>query len=238
MSLENSLKKIRSFIVSRYGDNLAGLLVFGSANTGQFHEGRSDIDTIILLKKLNGLDLEKETNFLIESLKSENFRTQYFHTVESIKEHVKKRVSWSTRITILSKEGSRVLYSTPEFEKLKRWLIDNFPSKEDIMRYVIEKDKVELDGYFKEIENFDLTKALMSHVRRKLQIMNYFQSNKIIFDYDICLNDVELPAEEKGKLKELYRIYEKREKLSKKQISDYYNLARELTKRISTNPNI
>ena len=42
MSLEDSLNKIRGFILARYQDNLAAILIFGSANTGHFREGKKD----------------------------------------------------------------------------------------------------------------------------------------------------------------------------------------------------
>jgi len=232
MSLENSLEKIKKFILQRYCDNLVAILVFGSANTGHFREGKSDIDTMIFLKKLNSLDLKKETKFLINKLSSENFRTQYLHTTRSLKKYVKKRVSWSTRITILSKEGSRVLYSTPEFKKLKEYLIKNFPSKEDIRKYVKGKDKVELSGYFKKIKNFELTKGIFSHIRRKLQIIVYFQTKKLIFNYNNCLNEISLSNNEKERLKMLYNLYNKRKKLSQKQIGEYYRLAEKFTEKI------
>jgi len=229
MDLENSLKKIKNFILNRYGDNLAGILIFGSANIGHFREGESDIDTMIFLKKPKGMDLYKETKFLINALKSENFHTQYFHTLSSIKKYVKKRTSWSTCITILSKDGSRVLYSTPEFKELKKWLVNTFLSKQDIKKYLQEKDEFELYGYFENIKGFDLTKALMSHIRRKLQIMNYFKTKEFVFDYNPCLNNINLAIDKKEKLRTLYKSYENVEELSEKEVSDYYKLAKQLT---------
>lgn len=233
MSLKKSFERIRNFILKRYGDNLVAILVYGSANTGHFKKGKSDIDTMIFLKKLNGLNLERETKFLIRSLASENFRTQYFHTLASIKKYVTERISWSTIITILSKDGSRVLYSTPAFKKLKKWLMENFPTREQIYKYVKEKDKFELYGYFKKIKKFELTKGLMSHIRRKLQIINYLQTGKLIFDYSRCLKNVYLPENEKEKLRNLYKLYNNQKKLSKKQVREYYHLAKQFTKRIS-----
>ena len=232
MFLENSLSKIKDFILKRYGNNLAAILVFGSANTRYFRENESDIDTMIFLKKLKGLDLAKETKFLIKALAPENFHTQYFHTLSSIKRYVKKRVSWSTRITILSKDGSRVLYSTQEFAKLKKWLKDTFPSKQKIRKYVKEKDEFELYGYFNSIEGFDLTKALMSHIRRKLQIMNYFQTGKFVSDYNRCLTHINLPFDKKEKLRALYKSYKNREELNEKEVENYYKLANQFTDKI------
>ena len=100
------------------------------------------------------------------------------------------------------------------------------------MRYVTEKDKVELDGYFKEIKNFELTKALMSHIRRKLQVIHYFKTGKLVFDYDKCLNNTDLSDNEKEKLMFLYKTYEKGGRLSKKQIDGYFDFAKQFTERI------
>ena len=122
MSLEDSLNKIRGFILARYQDNLAAILIFGSANTGHFREGKSDIDTILLLKRQQNINFNKEIKFLLEALKSEHFATQYFYTLIGIKKHIRERGSWSTYITIVSEDGSKVLYSTPEFEKTRKWL--------------------------------------------------------------------------------------------------------------------
>ena len=68
MTLEKHLKKIKNFLLDRYKDNLAAILIFGSANTGQWEEGISDIDHMIFLKKLNGLNLNKESKFLFKEL--------------------------------------------------------------------------------------------------------------------------------------------------------------------------
>jgi uncharacterized protein YaeQ len=178
------------------------------------------------LKKKNNLDLKKEAHDLIEELKSENFRTQYFHTIASIKKYLRERISWSTRITIISQEGSKVLYSTPEFNKLKKWIKENFPSKKDIKKNVKEKDEFELYGYFKKI--------LMAHVRRKLQIINYFDNKTLIFDYHKCLRNTEISNVEKEKLKLLYDYYRTRKALSESQIEYYYKIAKKLTKKIES----
>jgi len=96
------------------------------------------------------------------------------------------------------------------------------------------KDKVELDGYFKKIKGFDLTKALFSHLRRKLQIINYFQNKKLVFGYNNCLSNVDLLNSEKEKLRTLHQSYNSRKGLSKKEISDYHELAKKLTNNILT----
>ena len=72
----------------------------------------------------------------------------------------------------------------------------------------------------------------MAHIRRKLQVLNYFQTNKLIFDYERCLKNIKFLDEDKEKLIELYELYEKRKDLTKKQINDYYDFAEKLTQKI------
>lgn len=151
--------------------------------------------------------------------------------MDSIKKYVNENISWSTRITILSKDGSRVLYSTPEFIKLKKWLLNTFPSRQEIKKYVKEKDEFELNGYFKKIKGFNLTKSLMAHIRRKLQILNYYLGNGLSFDYAICLNRLK-DFEDREMLIQLSNLYENRKKLKKGKVGDYVNIAKKLTNKI------
>lgn len=230
MDIESNFEKIKEFILDRYGNNLAGLIVFGSANTGHFIDGKSDIDTMIFVKKQNKLKIDDEINFLISALKSQRFATQYFHTLDGIVDYINRRKSFSTYITIVGEEGSRILYSTPEFEATKRQLRENPLTKNEIKEFLRQKDEFELDGYFKDRKGFDLTKALMAHVRRKLQIINYFKTGNLVFDYEVCLSNSELS--EKQELTKLYDIYTRARGLSEKQAKDYYDLARSLTDKI------
>ncbi len=232
MSLQNSFKKIKKFLLDKYKENLAGILIFGSANTGNFKEGTSDIDHMIFLKKQKKLDLKKEGRTLIKDLKSERLATQYFHTLKSIKTHLKTRKSFSTYITIIAKDGSKTLYTTPEFEKTKQELLKHPLTKKEIKKYLVRKDRVELYGYFKKTRGIKKTKALLSHLRRKIQILNYWKTNKLIFDFKKCLNNIELEKDEKNNLKELYKIYLKRGILSKKQVEYYSKLAEKFTEKI------
>jgi len=232
MRLEKSLSEIKKFLKDRYKDNLAAILIFGSANTGPFIEGVSDIDAMVFLKRQKSFNIKDEPDFLYNSLKNYNFATQYFHTLEGIKEYLEKRNSWSTYITIVSDESSRVLYSSPEFEETRNWLKKHPPSKKGLKEYIKRKDNVELRGYFRDAKDFILTKALLSHLRRKLQIINYYETERIIFDYEKCLEGVSLEEDKKRKLKKLYSIYKKRKSLSEKEIKGYYKLASEFTNKI------
>lgn len=232
MKLEESLTKIKEFLLDRYKDNLAGILLFGTANTGEFREGKSDIDTMIFVKEQRELNIEEEIKFLIEALKSNRFATQYFHTLEGIAKYIKERSSFSTYITIVGKDSSRTLYSTSEFEETRKNLGKNPPSKENLKKYIERKDEFELDGYFKDIEDFKLTKALFAHLRRKLQIMNFFKTGELVFDYKRCMSNLDFSANERKQLDSLYSDYSDRTFLTKQKVEEYSNLARQLTNMI------
>jgi len=100
---------------------------------------------------------------------------------------------------------------------------------------VIYPTELSTYGYLRKIKGFALTKGLSSHIRRKLQIINYFENKKIVFDYEKCLSDVILEKEQKDKLKKLYNYYIKRKRLPKKETQDYYEIAEKLAKRIAHN---
>ena len=152
--------------------------------------------------------------------------------MDGIKRYISEKISWSTRITILAEDGSTTLYSTPYFEELKKYILETFPSKNDIKEYAQKKDKFELDGYFKELKRFSMTKALFSHIRRKLQILNYFKTKKLIFDYRKCLSNLEISDIKRRRLEELHNLYSNREELFEEEVGNYYNLAKELTNEI------
>jgi len=230
--LEDNTLKIKEFILDRYKENLAGILIFGSANTGEFKEEDSDIDHMIFLKEQGKINFEEETQFLIKSLKDYHFATQYFHSLESIKNYIGSRKSFSTYITIVSKDGSRIVYTTPEFEKTKEYLKRNPPTKEEIQKFIEEKDKFELEGYFTNLTGYPLLKQLMCHLRRKLQILNYFKTGELVFDYNFCLNNLEIKMNEKNDLKKLYERYKNREELSSSEVDYYKNLAAIFTENI------
>ncbi|MEK6952018.1 MAG: nucleotidyltransferase domain-containing protein [Nanoarchaeota archaeon] len=233
MALEESLTRIKEFLLDKYRDNLAGILLFGTANTGEFREGKSDIDTMIFVKEQRGLSIDDEIKFLVDALKSERFATQYFHTLEGIVEYIRKRSSFSTYITIVGEDSARTLYSTPEFESTRQRLKENLPSREDLKKYVKKKDEFELDGYFRNIEGFKLTKALFAHVRRKLQIMNYFNTGDLTFDYNKCANNLGLSITEREAIDSLYEDYSERKPLISEEVSRYYQLAKQFTERIT-----
>jgi len=228
MSLERDLFKIKKFFIKRYEKNLASILIFGSANTGQFIKGKYDIDAIVLLKEEKSINFEEEKELLLNIFGNENFRILHFMTLHDYKKHIYQKGSWSSWITAI--EGSTKLYATAEFKEFRSYLISHQIPGDKLIEYLNHKDEFELEGYFKDINNLEKTRGLFSHLRRKLQILNYYQTEKIIFNYYDCLINLNFKGEEK--LNALYKNYVKRKELSSKEIKDYYEIAKELTMEI------
>ena len=134
MNLQNSLREIKKFLKKRYKNNLAAILILGSTNTGHFVGGKSDIDTIILLKKKNNLNLKKEIKELQKKVKPMKWSIIHFETFASYKKHIYQKGSWSSWITVIA--GSKKLYTTKEFEKFRRQLIKKPIPKEKLLEYL------------------------------------------------------------------------------------------------------
>ncbi len=228
MKLKKSLNKIEKFVRLRYGRNLAGLLVFGSVVSGDFVEGKSDIDVMILLKDKEGLNFEEEILELSDELGSSGFVCQYFHTLRSIKDYVLKRKSWGVFVVIASEDGAFVLFSSKGFKSLKDWFKSHPLTKNDCVYYLKEKQKTDVNGYFKERKGFEFTKSIFAHIRKQLQMLNFFKSGKLLFDYEKCLRGIEGDCE----LKELYERYKNRKGLSVSEGKVYYDYIRKLNNEV------
>jgi len=222
-------KRIIESSLRKYNENLAAILIFGSYNTGQFVFGISDIDAIILFKRRENIDFENEKYELGNELEDIRLKILHFKTLKDYEEHIYNKGSWSSWITVI--KGSKILYSTHEFEDFKKRLENNPISKERLKEYIKDKDKFELEGYLKESSGWDLTKGLFSHIRRKLQILNYYKGNELNFDYNTCLINLgDINGREK--LERLKELYNKRRVLYKKEFESYVKLANLLTEKI------
>lgn len=233
MNLQHFLKEIKKILLQNYKKDLAAILVFGSANTGEWKEGKSDIDLIILFRDDCKLNLLQEKNKIFGELKRFNPSIVHFTKLKEAKKHIYQEGSWSSWITAIS--GSRKLYSTPESEKIRKYFIMHPPLKKKLLRYVKQKDKFELDGYLKKSMGFAKTKGIFSHIRRKLQILNYYQNKKIEFDYNKCLSKIYFEKNLKEELKILYQYYKNKRALNKVDYTKYYSIAKNLTKIIQSN---
>jgi len=233
-SLKNKMedKKLENSIVEtclkRYNGNLGAVLIFGSYNTGNFISGKSDVDLIILFKEKNNMKFQAEQDFLChKEFANIPVSIIHFRTLDDYKEHIYEEGSWSSWITCII--GSKTIYSTTEFEEFKKFLSENPIPKQDLLDYLKNKDEIELNGYFKKLNGWDLTKAYFSHLRRKLQILNYFEGHKLEFDYSSCLNNLRNILNH-NEFDEISLMYSNRSKMNKSKSKKFYALANELTK--------
>ena len=164
-------KRIIESCLNRCGKDLAGILIFGSYNTGSFVAGKSDVDIMTFLKNNSKIKLQATADLLKHvDLADLNVSMAHFGTFDNYKSHIYSEGSWSSWITIV--KGSKVIYSTKEFEQFRESLKKNPISNDSLADYLINKDEIELDGYFTRSKGFNLTKAYFSHMRRLAKFYN------------------------------------------------------------------
>lgn len=225
-------KEILYLCKEQFGTNLAAVAIFGSYNYGPYLEGVSDIDAIVLLHKRDNLALKDEKSILTAKGEKIKLSVQQLATVEEIKERIYREGSWSSWITLIC--GSKQIYTTNEFKSLIQELKNKDIPKDNLLQYILHKDEFELEGYLPKTTGWDLTKGLYSHLRRKLQIINYYTNKKSDFSYISCLMSIELKEEDKKRLNWLSEMYTSREILTPEAAKMYFEIAKELTIRSKT----
>lgn len=217
-------EQINSFLKNKYKNNLAAILIFGSYFTGNYDPEESDLDLIILLKNKN--PKEKDKIEIKESLKKLNVFVHHLKTIKKCKEDLYEKGSWSSWIVL--QKGARVIFSTPEFKDFQKYLKENPIKKEKLIEFIKKKDDFDLIIDLQNKKNFDATKMLFAHIRRKLQIIHYHRQKIIEPDYNQCLkSNAEL---NKNKLLiKLGKSYLSRESMRKKELSEIVSLSRKLT---------
>ena len=231
--MEKLEKEIINTCKKRYGGNLAGILIFGSYNSGPFVYGVSDVDSIILLRQQEGLELAQEKEKILSELADARLAIHHLRSVEDYERNIYSEGSWSSWITVIN--GSKVLYTTPELESFRDRLRKKPIDKKKLRGYLVHKDEFELEGYFKKRAGWDLVKALFAHMRRKIQILNYYSGNELSFDYLQCLKGIpitDFTEEEWEDLLELNDLYQKRGIFAAEDAVGYIEIARRLTSRI------
>ncbi|MFH1290228.1 MAG: nucleotidyltransferase domain-containing protein [Nanoarchaeota archaeon] len=221
-------KKILDACLEKYEKDLAAVLIFGSYNTGTFIQGVSDIDTIILFKPTT-MNLKKERAELLKTLSNIKIAVHHFRTLEDYEKHIYSKGSWSSWITVIC--GSKIVHSTPEFTEFKRQLQKNPLQKNKLINYIKRKDEFDLQEDLKKKTGWWITKAIFAHIRRKLQILNFYSGNNLEFDYFKCLKNL-TNLGKKEKLEKLNKDYDERRALNEKEIRDYLRIAKQLTPRV------
>lgn len=215
---------------SQFGTNLAGIIIFGSYNEGPYREGESDVDVFVLLHKFDKLDLAKEKSILTNSGEQIRLSVQQLTTLEELKDRIYREGSWSSWITLIC--GSKHIYKTEEFEDFVKEIKEKNIPAENLINYVKHKDELELRGYLGKTIGWDLTKGIYSHIRRKLQILNYYTTKKLEFSYVSCLTNTKFTEEERKILTWLSEMYSARESLTPEAAKMYFDISKDLTSQI------
>lgn len=212
----------------RYNGNLAAVLIFGSYFTGQYLPGESDIDLIVLFKKPLK-NSEREREFLFERLKNLKLSIHHFRTLEDYKKKIYAESSWSSWIVV--QRGSMVAYSTPEFLDFKKYIAAHKLDSEKLIKFIKEKDAFDLKTDLTSKSDFAAVKMLYAHIRRKLQILNFYKNNILEFDFSKCLSAI--AVENKELLRKLSVTYDKRDTMSRKEIAMLVKISKSFTELVA-----
>jgi len=226
--LEGIVEKLKA----RYGENLAAIVIFGSYVLGLYKEGKSDIDSIILIKERAGIeDLAAEGTRLFQEMTEERLSVQEFNVLFEYEADLYERGRFTSWATMQKQKGCEVAYKTREFEEFLERLKRKPLEKGKVLKTVREKDDFDLKVYLGEAEGFRKTVCLFGHLRRKLQILNYYTDNQLEFDYDDCLRSVFnlLDREDVKKLENLNGKYKSRQILDKDGVEEYVALSKRMT---------
>jgi len=226
----NIEQEITELCLKQFGANLAGIAIFGSYNAGPYVEGVSDIDVNIYLLRRNGMDLAQEKAVLVESAKALKLSVHHLETLDVGLDRIYREGSWTSWITLTC--GSKFICATPAFVEFIDKIRAKDIAQENLIEYIKHKDELELAGYLRRISDWDLTKCLYAHIRRKLQILSYRKTKQPEFDYLKCLANIGVNAATKSLLDNLAKYYEIRMSLTGEEAQPYFETAAMLSKMI------
>ncbi len=257
MKLDEKINEVLEKLKQRYKDELAAWIIYGTAADGKWIEGKSDIDSIIILKdnaeisdikksldsgfldaqdaKFKHLDISKEKEALFSYLDGYNLSIVEFHKISDYFKDIVERGRWTSMITIL--QPPRLVYSTREFEEFQKRLLSILNkkpvNKEKIIKLIKEKDDLELGLQFLgKVEGYKKSSCLHGHFRRKFQILSYYLKGKLHYKYRESLENIRelFSKEEYDKLMEIPKRYESREGMTAEEEGYYKSLALKATR--------
>jgi hypothetical protein len=170
------LQKFISFCKINYRDNLAAIVVFGSYVCGGFDKTKSDYDLFILFKNKT----PRGRSFLRK--KFPKCSLIYFNSLDEMKERIRFG-HFTSYITLLT-EGSRVLYSTREYN-----IFLNEISKMNLLEETIDVAGVEWKANYeknvlKKNVGHKAIKWALPMVRRRLQLLTFIRKRKLIWNLE------------------------------------------------------
>lgn len=171
------LDRFSNFLQEKLGDDLVGLIIYGSYVRGYFDPLTSDYDVMVLFKKeLPGLKEEIKEKFPKVSL-------QVYGEIDILKQKIALG-SWSTYI-VLAYTG-KIIYQNPELEKFIQDLKTNNPFNLKLLKDNKKKvmgnlaDQTELAATF---NGFELNKFLYSSLIKRFQLLHFIKTGEILLNY-------------------------------------------------------
>ena len=234
MGLDEEISKVLEKLRKRYHDDLAAWIIYGTGADGTWIEGKSDIDSIIILKDSARIpDMDKES--LFSYLRGYNLSIVEFHKIVDYFNDIITRGRWTSMVTII--DPPRLAYSTKGFEEFQKRLLNTLnkepENKEKIMKLIHEKDKFELGPEFLgRVEGYKKSSCLHGHFRRKFQILSYYLKGKLVYSYRESLQNIKelFSKEEYSRLMDVPNRYERREGITAEEEKYYKSLALKVTK--------
>ena len=176
--MDEYLKNFVDYLKDKLGDELAGVLIYGSYVKGYFDPIESDYDVFVLFKN-DVIDLRDE----IKS-KFPKISLQLYMSLSELKEKIING-SWNTYIALAY--TGQILYTTPELNKFKSGIskfnpdITKFTPKQKSM--LVEKLKADSKVAY-EREGYELNKFLYSSLLRKMQILFFIRTEEIELEFN------------------------------------------------------
>lgn len=183
--MDENLKSFLEYLQEKAGEELAGLVIFGSYSGGYFDKNQSDYDVFVVFK-WQTIDLHKEI-----SKKFPRFATHFYGTLEDLQNKINQG-GWNTYIALI--HTGQVLFKTSHLEDLIAKNRNTPPALKDLpqdqKQHLIDKlrDQVSIA---KQKEGFELNKFLYASLLRKLQILHFLRTGEIILKFNELLEKTE-----------------------------------------------
>ena len=221
------LKKFVNYCMEKFGNELAGIIVFGSYVQGHFDKRKSDYDIFVLFKRkvINGRrNLEK---------KFPKTSIQYYLSLKELEDMIHFG-HFTSYITLLSR-GGKIVYSTLEFRRfLKSAKKQNILDKPFDVAGLEYKTNYEVKN-LKRLKGYNSVKWAVPMIRKRLQMLTFLRKNKLVWDLgkNVKINKKFLSDEEKDFILDLNKRLKKRSNVfSKKDNAGTLNVVYKLNNEI------
>lgn len=193
------LQTFLNFLKTQLGEELTGLIVYGSYVRGYFDSKSSDYDVFLLFEnELPGLKKLIEEKFPRISL-------QVYGTIEDLNERISLG-GWSTYI-VLAHTG-KILYQNKNLEKFIYDLKFNNPFHINLL---LDNRKRVIENLYnqttlaEDLDGFELNKFLYSSLIKRFQLLHFIKTGKVELDYSELLSNLknEYGGKEYGWLKKV-----------------------------------